>query len=65
MTGGLRANPQDASYCVRLAQNAVHAAMAGKTGMPIARWHGHYVHVPIKRIKGFQLRHELALLGFP
>ena len=48
MIRGLRANPQDASYCVRLAQNAVHAAMSGKTGMAIARWHGHYVHVPIK-----------------
>jgi 6-phosphofructokinase 1 len=47
MIRGLRANPQDASYCVRLAQNAVHAAMAGKTGIAITCWHGHYVHVPI------------------
>lgn len=48
MIRGLRANPQDASYCVCLAQNAVHAAMAGKTGIAITRWHGHYVHVPIR-----------------
>jgi 6-phosphofructokinase 1 len=47
MIRGLRANPQDASYCVCLAQNAVHAAMAGKTGIAITCWHGHYVHVPI------------------
>jgi 6-phosphofructokinase 1 len=47
MIRGLRASAQDASYCVRLAQNAVHAAMAGKTGIAITRWHGHYVHVPI------------------
>jgi len=31
----------------RLAQNAVHAAMAGKTATAIGCWHGHYVHVPI------------------
>jgi 6-phosphofructokinase 1 len=48
MIRGVRANPQDAAYCVRLAQNAVHAAMAGKTGIAITCWHGHYVHVPIR-----------------
>ena len=31
MIRGVPANPQDGIYCVRLAQNAVHAAMAGKT----------------------------------
>ncbi|MCE0484531.1 MAG: ATP-dependent 6-phosphofructokinase [Methylacidiphilales bacterium] len=40
--------PQDAIYCLRLAQNAVHAAMAGKTNMVVGRWHGHYVNLPIK-----------------
>lgn len=37
----------DRIYCLRLGQAAVHAAMAGKTGIVVARWHGAYVHVPI------------------
>ena len=41
------ASPQDAIYCLRLAQNAVHAAMAGKTNMVVGRWHGHHVNLPI------------------
>ena len=41
------ASTQDNVYCWRLAQHAVHAAMAGKTAMVIGRWHGSYVHMPI------------------
>jgi len=41
------ANPYDSVYCLRLAQNAVHAAMAGRTEMVVGRWHGRFVHVPI------------------
>ncbi len=41
------ASPQDNVYCSRLAQNAVHAAMAGKTHMVIGRWHGTFVHLPL------------------
>lgn len=41
------ASPQDNVYCSRLAQNAVHAGMAGKTGMMVGRWHGTFVHVPL------------------
>jgi 6-phosphofructokinase 1 len=41
------ANPYDSVYCLRLAQNAVHAAMAGRTEMVIGRWHGRYVHIPM------------------
>lgn len=41
------ANPQDNVYCSQLAQHAVHAAMAGKTGMLVGRWHGAFVHLPI------------------
>lgn len=41
------ANAQDNFFCQHLAQHAVHAAMAGKTGMLVGRWHGAYVHVPI------------------
>ena len=42
------ASPQDNVYCSRLAQNAVHAAMAGKTGMFVGRWHGTFVHLPLE-----------------
>ncbi|MEO6846044.1 MAG: ATP-dependent 6-phosphofructokinase [Chthoniobacterales bacterium] len=41
------ADPQDSLYCSRLAQSAVHAAMAGKTGMIVGRWRQNYVHMPI------------------
>ena len=41
------ANAQDNVYCSRLAQSAVHAAMAGKTGMLVGRWHGSFVHLPL------------------
>jgi 6-phosphofructokinase 1 len=42
------AGSQDAIYCLRLAQNAVHAGMAGKTNMVVGRWHGHYVNLPMR-----------------
>jgi 6-phosphofructokinase 1 len=41
------ANAWDAVYCLRLAQAAVHAAMAGRTSMVVGRWHGRFVHIPI------------------
>lgn len=41
------ANPYDSVYCIRLAYNAVHAAMCGRTEMVVGRWHGRFVHVPI------------------
>jgi 6-phosphofructokinase 1 len=41
------ANPFDSVYCIRLAHNAVHAAMSGRTEMVVGRWHGRFVHVPI------------------
>jgi 6-phosphofructokinase 1 len=41
------ANPHDSVFCVRLAHNAVHAAMSGRTEMVIGRWHGRFVHVPM------------------
>jgi 6-phosphofructokinase 1 len=39
-------NAQDEIFCMRLAQNAVHAAMAGKTDLVVGRWHEHYIHLP-------------------
>jgi 6-phosphofructokinase 1 len=46
------ANAYDATYCVRLAHAAVHAAMAGRTGMVVGRWHGRFVHLPIPLATG-------------
>jgi 6-phosphofructokinase 1 len=42
------ANPSDSLYCQRLGNNAVHAAMAGKTAMLVNLVNNHMVHVPIK-----------------
>lgn len=39
--------PNDSLYCLLLGQNAVHAAMAGKTDLVIGRWNNMYTHVPI------------------
>lgn len=47
MIRSVPAMPQDRIYCMRLGQAAVHAGMAGKTGLIVARWHSVYVHVPI------------------
>jgi 6-phosphofructokinase 1 len=41
------ANAFDSVYCARLAQAAVHAAMAGRTATVVGRWHGRFVHLPI------------------
>ena len=41
------ANPYDSVYCLRLAQAAVHAAMAGRTEMVVGTWRSRFVHVPI------------------
>ena len=46
------ANYNDRIYCGFLGQNAVHAGMAGKTGMLVNRWHSHYVHIPIQAAVG-------------
>ncbi len=42
------ATPNDALYCARLGANAVHGAMAGRTGMLISEWNNTFVHVPIQ-----------------
>jgi len=45
---GQRANTEDAVLCDRLARHAVHAAMAGKSGLIIGMLHERFVHVPIE-----------------
>ncbi len=44
------ADPHDAVYCVRLAQAAVHAGMAGRTDMVVGRRHNRFIHVPINLV---------------
>lgn len=44
------AGSTDRIYCTRLAHAAVHAAMAGRTGMMVSRWSGHFVHVPLRMV---------------
>jgi len=41
------ANAADAIFCGRLAEDAVHAAMAGKTGMVVGLWLNRFTHVPL------------------
>ncbi|HUW40565.1 MAG TPA: ATP-dependent 6-phosphofructokinase [Rectinemataceae bacterium] len=40
--------PTDSVYCERLGNNAVHAAMAGKTKILIGMVNNEFVHIPIK-----------------
>jgi 6-phosphofructokinase 1 len=47
MVRSVPANASDAVLCDELARHAVHAAMAGRTDVLVARRHGTYVHVPI------------------
>ena len=47
MIRSVPANAYDAIYCIRLAHNAVHAAMCGRTEMLVGRWHGRFVHIPM------------------
>ena len=47
---GCPANTEDAVLCDRLGRHAVHAAMAGRTGLVISYLHGQFVHVPISDI---------------
>jgi 6-phosphofructokinase 1 len=44
------ANTDDALLCDRMARHAVHAAMAGKTGLVISYLNDQFVHVPISEI---------------
>jgi 6-phosphofructokinase 1 len=41
------ANRDDNLLCSQFARNAVHAAMAGKTGIVIGLWYNVFVHVPV------------------
>lgn len=47
MIRSVPANTSDGLFCATLGQNAVHAAMAGKTSVVVSIWHGVYCHIPI------------------
>jgi 6-phosphofructokinase 1 len=42
------ADAEDSMLCDLMARNAVHAAMAGKTGLVIGLLHDRFIHVPIE-----------------
>jgi 6-phosphofructokinase 1 len=44
------ANASDSMYCGALGQYAVHAGMAGKTGMLVGLMKDEYVHLPLKMV---------------
>ncbi len=48
MIRSTRANAVDSSFCLRLGNYAVHAAMNGKTNALIGYWSDHYTIVPLK-----------------
>ena len=50
------ANAADSLLCERLARDAIHAAMAGKTDLLIGLWHNHLIHVPLAVSTGMKKR---------
>lgn len=50
------ADAEDSVMCDLFARNAVHAAMAGKTGLVIGLIHDRFIHVPIGMLAGQQKR---------
>jgi 6-phosphofructokinase 1 len=50
------ANTEDSIMCDQFARHAVHAAMAGKTGLVIGYLHDRFIHVPIELLATQQKR---------
>ena len=48
MIRSLPADSNDSAFCLMLGQNAVHAALSGRTDMVVGYWNQHFVHVPTK-----------------
>jgi 6-phosphofructokinase 1 len=42
-----QANPHDSAFCLLLGHYAVHAGMAGRTGMIVGFWNNQFTHLPI------------------
>lgn len=47
---GVAAGPSDSVFCQFLAQNAVHAAMSGRTNMLTGYWNEQYTYVPLRLV---------------
>jgi 6-phosphofructokinase 1 len=45
-----RANANDSKFCSLLAQNAVHAAVAGKTDFVVGFWNDNFTLMPISQV---------------
>ncbi len=56
-----QASADDSVFCFQLAEHAVHAAMAGRTGMVVGLWNGRFVHVPVE--KAVSERKQIDPLG--
>lgn len=54
------ANAQDSIFCSNLAQNAVHAAMSGRTKMVVGLWNNTFTHVPISAVTSQRKRLDPA-----
>ncbi|MDM8540725.1 ATP-dependent 6-phosphofructokinase [Desulfococcaceae bacterium HSG9] len=52
MIRSLPANSSDNVYCSFLGRDAVHAGMAGKTGLLVGHWNNQFVHVPMSASVG-------------
>jgi 6-phosphofructokinase 1 len=50
MIRSVPAAPEDRIFCLNLGRHAVHAGMAGKTGMIVARMHQRFVHLPMNLV---------------
>ncbi len=54
------ANAYDRFLCDQMARHAVHAAMAGKTGMLVGQEHNRFIHVPITTVVGRKKQLDVA-----
>ncbi|CAK0803280.1 unnamed protein product, partial [Prorocentrum cordatum] len=56
MIRAVSANANDSVYCATLANDAVHAAMAGFTGVTVAQIHQHFVLLPMQCVTKQRLK---------
>lgn len=59
-----RANTEDSILCDLFARNAVHAAMAGKTGLVIGYLHNKFIHVPIELLTSSSKKIDINSLAW-
>jgi len=58
------ANANDSVLCDLFARNAVHAAMAGKTGLVIGFLHNQFIHVPIELLASRKKTMDVKGIGW-